>query len=170
MSAFDLACPACSKPFRSGSLVLFQDGEIIHIRCRTQALRLDAIEEVERAHVAQERSAQLLDEVARRREGHLPRLSSRRATCPVCAEMSTFTDWRPNAQWIAVEGCSCLGYLVAVHVLQERLPHLTATETLDLARRIRRVRVFGREAWITTANADPEEPLVVRTERPDRPT
>ena len=168
MSAFDdFVCSACSKPFRSGRLVLFQDGELMHIACRTRTLQLEAIEEVDRARVAQERSAQLLDEVTRRQRTHL---TTGHGACPLCGRGATVTDWRPNTAWIAVEGCSCLGFFADVRVYQERLPNLTATEKPDLAIRVRQVRVFGHEAWVTTANGDPRAPLVVRTERPDRPT
>jgi len=140
---------------------------MMHIAYRTRALRLEAIEEVERARVAQERSAQLLDEVTRRQ---LTNLTIVRGACPLCRYAATITDWHPNADWIAIEGCTCLEWFVAVRVLQERLPHLLSAEKQDLATRIRQVRMFGQAAWVTTATADPGDLLVVLTKRPDRPT
>src|SRR5262249_9700687 len=105
------------------------------------------------------------DEVTRRQ---CTRLTSGHGACPLCGHGATVMDWRPNTDWIAVEGCSCLGFFVEVCLYQERLPIITATEKLDLAIRVRQVRVFRDQAWVTTAKGDPGGTLVVRTERPER--
>src|SRR5262245_54175816 len=163
-AAFGPACPACSKPFRSGTLVLFLNGEFYHVGCQSRSLQVEAIQEVDRARMAQAQSARLLDEATRRRRGGR---TTMRGACPVCTHDATVTDWQ---NWIAIEGCECLGFFVQVCIIHERLPYLPTEERSLLATRVRRVRIFGQEAWVTTANGDPREPLVVRTERPDRPT
>jgi hypothetical protein len=55
-TAPDPACPVCSKAIRSGSVVLFEHGELFHVACRSRTLELTAIEEVDRAKAAEERA------------------------------------------------------------------------------------------------------------------
>ena len=70
------ACPICSKPVVSGSLVLFQHGELIHIRCVSHDLRIKTTQELERSKAAKaqaleaiERAARLIQEAQQRRRG-----------------------------------------------------------------------------------------------------
>ena len=59
-------CPACSKPIKPGSPVLYRHGELYHLRCVNGAAQLRAMEQVDRAKAltlaAQEiaRSSQLI--------------------------------------------------------------------------------------------------------------
>jgi hypothetical protein len=165
-------CPTCSKPIRSGTLVLFEHGEIYHVPCRSRALELTALEEVDRARATQARTANLLEDTARRRLRKSPRAPTRGAaqqgTCPVCRQRATLTDWRPSVDWMAIEGCACNGFFVWTGLLDSRLPALTTADRLSLSLRIREVRGSGHEAWCTTADGAGTGPLVVRTERPDR--
>jgi hypothetical protein len=72
----DPACPICSKPVESGSLVLFQHGELIHIRCVSHNLGIKTKEEWDRSKDAKaqaleaiERAARLIQEAQPRRRG-----------------------------------------------------------------------------------------------------
>ena len=74
----DPACPICSKPVQSGSLVLLQHGELIHIRCVSHNLDIKTKEEWERSKDAKaraleaiERAARLIQEAQQRRRGRL---------------------------------------------------------------------------------------------------
>jgi hypothetical protein len=88
--------------------------------------------------------------------------------CPICGDPATTTDWQPNLDWVVVEGCRCDGFFVQ-GVLRERLFRLTPDEREELGWRIRRFRSMRHEAWVTTLDGSTRGPLVVRTERPDRP-
>jgi hypothetical protein len=165
-------CPVCSKAIRSGTLVLFEDGEFFHVRCRSRTLELTAMDEVDRARTAKERAVRLLEDARRRRARAAsslpPHVPAKSATCPVCGEAATLTDWRPSVDWVAIENCSCQGYFLWAGVLEKRLPALAAAHRQELAARIRKVRAMGREAWCTTDDGTVQGPLVVRMERPDR--
>jgi hypothetical protein len=54
----DPVCPTCSKPVTSDSLVLFEHGEMYHVRCMSQAHQLRAINQADRARHAQAKSAE----------------------------------------------------------------------------------------------------------------
>ena len=49
-------CPVCSKPVRSGSLVLFQHGALIHVRCRRHALGVTIAETGDQSREARARA------------------------------------------------------------------------------------------------------------------
>jgi hypothetical protein len=61
----DPTCPVCSKPIISGSLVLYQHGEFLHVRCVNRTLGLKAMEEAERAKESQARAAEIQERAAR---------------------------------------------------------------------------------------------------------
>jgi hypothetical protein len=79
------------------------------------------------------------------------------------------TDWRPSVPWLAVEGCLCNGYFLWAQLTQRRLTQLTPEMRHNLSLRIIAVRATGSEAWCTTEDGTQTGPIVVRTERPDRP-
>jgi hypothetical protein len=105
----DPACPVCSKAIRSGSVVLFEHGELFHVACRSRTLELTAIEEVDRAKAAEERAARLVVEASRlraKRPADDHGLTSEAGSCPVCGHRATVTDWHPGLDWVVVEGCT----------------------------------------------------------------
>src|SRR5262245_28430387 len=164
----DPACPVCSKPVRSGSLVLFEHGEIFHVACRSRSLELAAMEGVHRAKTAQQRSLHLVEETSRRRARQRGEPLAKAGRCPICRYPATVTDWRPRVDWIAVEECRCNGFFALASVFEGRLPKLNAAERRDLSLRILKFRGMGLEAWCTTIDGTVDGPLLVRTERPDR--
>jgi hypothetical protein len=165
------ACPVCSKPVRSGTLVLYEHGDLYHVTCRARTLEANSREQVDRARVAKTRAVRLVEDAERRRgeraldSRHGP---TRKGTCPVCGQSATVTDWRPSIDWVAVEGCSCRGFFVWAGVYEGRLATLSDGDRLDLAIRIRKFRAMGHEAWCTTIDGTPKGTILVRTERPDR--
>jgi hypothetical protein len=92
-------CLICSKPLRSGTLVLYEHGELFHLACRSYSATLKAVEQVDRAITAQRVAARLVEETARRRAARQqdapngPGLA--RATCPFCSALASASDWRP---------------------------------------------------------------------------
>jgi hypothetical protein len=88
--------------------------------------------------------------------------------CPLCRQRATVTDWRPRADWLAIEGCSCGGYFLRAGLLSGGLG--SPAERLALAVSVRGFRAMDREVWLAMADGATGGPLVVRTERPDRPT
>src|SRR5262245_12556092 len=145
----DPACPICSKPVQSGILVWFEHGEAVHVRCRSKVLQRTALHAVDRSQMAQQRAAQLVDEVTTRRSR---RLRPRPRLCPVCMRASIVTDW---GEWSFVEGCPCGGFFASTMLLSERLPQFTAEERSTLVSRIQSFRVVGHEAWVTTMDGTP---------------
>jgi hypothetical protein len=89
--------------------------------------------------------------------------------CPLCGEWAIHVDWWPTADWIVVEGCACGGFFVAAHLVRARLPDLPAANREALAESVQKFRAMGEEAWCTTTDGRASGPLVIRTERPDRP-
>ena len=167
----DAVCPACSKPVRSGALRVLEDGAFYHVYCRSQQLRLQALEQVDRAQVAHARAASLTEEATRRRErATVPDGPGAAGLCPVCQEPARVIDWRPGADWLAIDGCPCRGFFVTGAALDGRLPSLTPLEREELAARIQGFRAMDREAWLTTADGARDGRLVILIERPDRPT
>src|SRR5262245_56667130 len=164
----DPICSICSKPVRSGSLVLYQGGEFFHVPCRSRATDLKAMEEVERARNAQGRALRLVDDTKRRRALHDP-TDRPPGSWPLCSQPATVTDWRPDLDWITVEGCSCGGYFLADGVLRRRVPAMSEAARAELTARIQEVRVSGHEAWLTTSDGGLNGPLIVQPGRPDRP-
>src|SRR5262245_33121401 len=70
----DPVCPLCSKPIKSGKLVMFQHGELFHVGCMNKATQLRAYEQKARAEAAyaaatqnQERAAELIKAAQRLR-------------------------------------------------------------------------------------------------------
>ena len=63
----DPACALCSKPIRSGGFIQIKVGEVVHIRCRSRQLQLDALNQVDQARLALERATDLVEETRRRR-------------------------------------------------------------------------------------------------------
>jgi hypothetical protein len=43
-------CLICSKPLRSGTLVLYEHGELFHLACRSYSAMLKAVEQLDRRH------------------------------------------------------------------------------------------------------------------------
>jgi hypothetical protein len=163
----DPQCPLCSKPVRSGSLVLFERDELIHVHCRSRAYHLMAMDGVEQAQVVRHRAAEVLRRVSGAPHVAAPRL---KAACPLCGHPAVVTDWRPVSPWLVVEDCPCGAFFIWADLTQSRLTRLTPAARRDLAARVRRVRRAGQEAWCTSRDGTVSGPLVVRTTRPDRPT
>lgn len=171
----DPACPACSKPVRSGSLVLFEHGELFHVSCRSRQLQLRALEQVDRAEAVREHAARRLEDAhrvrAERMQRHgLPKRPAATGVCPLCRGPATVTDWRPGMDWIVAEGCPCGDFFARARVVEERLPRLTTVDRQGLVLQIRAYRATRREVWLTTTDGTVDGPLVIRIERPDRPT
>ncbi len=163
-------CPICSKPVRSGTLVLYEQGDLFHVTCRSRMLVMKAIEQVDRAKTAQNRATRNLEDVERRRQltAGPRRLPAKLGLCPVCGQSATVTDWRTSVDWVAIEGCSCRGFFIWAGIYGGRVASLTEADRLDLSARIRKFRVMGHEAWCTTIDGTVNGAILVRTERPDR--
>ena len=120
----DSACPVCSKPIRSGSVVLFEHGELFHVHCRSRQLQLRALEQVDRAEAARERAARRLEDAhrvraERRIQRHgLPKRPRGAGVCPLCRGPAIVTDWRPGADWIAVENCPCGDFFAGARLVR----------------------------------------------------
>src|SRR5262245_46144814 len=166
----DPVCPLCSKPVRPGGLVVFEHGELFHVQCRSQQLRLRSLERIDHAEAAQKRAARLVDRASR---SHAARTRARAARdaeaswCPLCRQPATITDWRPRADWLAIEGCSCGGFFLRAGLLPGGLG--SAAERQALAASVRGFRALGHEVWLAHANDARGGPLTIRTQRPDLP-
>jgi hypothetical protein len=68
----DSPCAVCSKPIRSGSLVVYEHGELFHVACRSRRLALASIEHVDGAQTVGQRAVRLIDD-ARRSTGRMRR-------------------------------------------------------------------------------------------------
>ena len=163
----DPSCSICSKPVRPGAPIRFQHGEVFHLACLAKATQLNAIEQVDRARVAKETSARLLEDYGRAR-GERRRQRSANGACPLCGHAATIVDWRPSVDWVVVEDCPCDGFFIRAGLLDSRLPTLPGEERQELTRRVREFRAAGLEAWCTTS--DGGRALRVSSVRPDRPT
>ncbi len=165
----DLTCAVCSKPIQSG-YIQTQMGEVVHIRCRSEELRLKASEQQERARLTIE-LADLVEKAQRRSSTQSAGLTRQHDRCPVCTGPATLTDWRPNADWMTVEGCACLGFFVWTSLLDEgRLSRLTLEDRKILSERVRDLRATQTEAWLTTRDGTVMGALIIRTVRPYGPT
>jgi hypothetical protein len=153
----------------SGQLVLYDHGEFFHVGCRSRTIQSTAFDEVDRA----QRAVRRIEE-AKRHQASLgkarPRQSGEAGVCPVCGHPALLTDWRPTLSWMAVERCFCGGFFVWTALLQGRLDTLDAAARSGLSDRIRAHRAAASEAWCTTSDGTVSGPLVIRSERPDRPT
>jgi hypothetical protein len=163
----DPACHVCSKPIRSGSFVVYEHGELSHVFCRSRTYQLTSLEAVHRAKTAQKRASQVAED-ATRLQSVAHSLRARRDACPLCGQRTTLTDWQ-QLGWVAVEGCSCMGFFMATSLL-DRVRALTADERADIAARIRKFRSMTHEAWLCSTDGTVTGSLVVRTARPDSPT
>src|SRR5262245_57018521 len=134
------ACARCSKPIRQDTLVLYRDGELVHLWCRSRDLQLEAVEQVDRATRAQACAVRLLT------QRWAPGRKYRVTTCPVCGMAATVTDWRPRLHWVAVEDCDCSGFFLWVPLLP-RLLRMPAEARATLSERIGELRATGGEAW-----------------------
>jgi hypothetical protein len=86
--------------------------------------------------------------------------------CPLCREPADVTDWGPVAQWLAVEGCQCGGFLVWTPVWDRCLTYVSDIERKDLSERIRAVRARGSEAWVGPTDGQVTGPLGISKSRP----
>jgi hypothetical protein len=156
-------CPLCSKPIRSGSLVIFEHGEYFHVRCRSRAVELAAMDAAERADSGRARAASKIAKLAAR-QAHLAERGLR--GCPLCGEAAIVTDWRPSRlEWVVVEGCACGDFFVSAAVFKDRLPWMSHPEREALVARIRWFRSKGIEAWCTTIDGTVDGPLDIRQRR-----
>jgi hypothetical protein len=160
----DPVCVACSKPIPPGSFVVSEHGDLFHLGCRSWNAQLRSVEEVDRATRAQERNKRLREDMILLRAARRPRPEPTGA-CPLCGDAATLTDWRPTADWIAVEDCPCGGFFAWAPLLSERVRRLPARDRQDFARRIRAFRASGDEAWFATTDGTVAGTLVVRTQR-----
>jgi hypothetical protein len=167
----DPICPACSKPIRSGTLRHYDRAEFYHVYCRSRQLQLEALEQVNRPEATHAGAARLIEGTTRRSES-APQADRppEAGSCPVCRQPATVVDSRPSASWLVVEGCPCGGFFVAAEILEWRLPRLTTAGRMELSATIQGFRAMGREAWLMTADEGISGRLVIRIERPDRPT
>jgi hypothetical protein len=162
-SSTDPICSLCSKPVASGSVVVFERGRLFHVRCRSRELELTAMQNLERAERLKSQAAATVEEVTRRRASSTPRGV---ATCPLCGNLATITDWRPtHLAWVVVEGCPCGDYFVSAALFEHRLARLSEAERHTLASRVRWFRAKGAEAWCTTPNGSVDGPLDIRERR-----
>src|SRR5262245_24666542 len=168
----DPTCARCSKPVRSGGFLLSPTGEVLHILCRSRELQLEGLGASDRARIAIELAEALVEETTRRRQRAQPRRQVMPLqVCPVCREPATLTDWRPTIDWLAVENCACRGYFVWTPLLDAgRLVRLTAEDREVLSSRLSALRTTRSEAWVTTRDGTVTGALIIRSERPDRPT
>jgi predicted nucleic acid-binding Zn ribbon protein len=162
-------CSVCSKAIRSGMLVLYEDGQLFHLACRSRELRLHAMEGVADAQALRAHAATLLSDSTVGPRHPRPSRKSHSA-CPFCGRAATVTDWRPSVPWLAVEGCPCEGFFLWTGLTQGRLTKLSRDARGRVALQIRGIRASGREAWCTTDDGTPAGSLVVRGERPDQAT
>ena len=163
-------CAICSKPIRSG-FIYTKGSDAIHIRCRTQQLHLDALDQRDRARLAIERTTDLVEETRRRRSAQRTGRTRPHERCPVCRASATLTDWRPHANWMTVEDCACEGFFVWTPLLDDgRLTRLTPEDRETLSQRIRHLHGTKSEAWLATRDGTVLGALIIRTVRPDGPT
>ena len=166
----DPTCAIWSKPIRSG-FIHTKGGEAIHIRCRTQQLHLDALDQWDRTRLAIERATDLAKEKRRRRLAQNRGLTRQHDRCPVCRGPATLTDWRPHLNWMTVEDCTCDGFFIWTPLLDDgRLDRLTSEDREILGQRLRHLRATESEAWLATRDGTVMGALIIRTVRPDGPT
>jgi hypothetical protein len=157
-------CAECSKPIRLAHAVVYEQGESFHVGCLSRITLRRSLEVSDRAKTAQRRARLVRTQAVARSLRATP------GTCPVCGERAMLTDWRPRLNWVVIENCPCQGFFVQGDLFEARLSHLTEIEREQLAHRIGAFRAMGHHVWITTLRGTVTGPLVVRTERPDRPT
>src|SRR5262245_4183457 len=167
----DPVCVRCSKPVRDGFLVS-PTGEVSHIRCRTREFQLIALEEQDRARRAIERATKLVEETTHRRQRAQPRRQViPLRSCPVCNGSATLINWWPTLDWLAVEGCGCQGFFVWTPLLDDgRLARLSLDDRATLSQRIRAKHATRSDVWLSTRDGTVKGALILRDERPDRPT
>jgi len=165
----DPPCAVCATPIRSGGFFQTKMGEFVHIRCRIEEHRPRTTEQHDRARLAIERTTDLAEQTRRRSVASPRRLTQQDGRCPVCAGPATLTDWRPNADWMTVEGCACLGFFVWTSLLDaNRLARLTREDRETLSQRVQDFRAAQTEAWLTTRDSTVMGALIIRSERPEQ--
>jgi hypothetical protein len=87
--------------------------------------------------------------------------------CPVCLYPARVTDWRPVAQWLAIEGCPCGGFFLWKPLADRRLPDPRDEARHGLAGQIQTVRAAGTEAWVGTRDGLVSGLIVVPAQRPE---
>jgi hypothetical protein len=143
--------------------VVFEQGELLHVRCQSRELQLAAMQCIERAEHLESQAAALVEAGTHRPAALAPRSAG---TCPLCEHAATITDWRPtHLDWLVVEGCPCGGFFVSAALFEHRLPRLSEAERQTLAARVRWFRAKGVEAWCTTPNGSVDGPLDIRERR-----
>src|SRR5262245_261778 len=120
-----------------------------------------------RAEGAHERAARLVDHAKRGRAERTRSPATEASWCPLCRQPATITDWRPRADWLAIEGCSCGGFFLRAKLLSGGLG--SPAERQALAASVRGFRALGHEVWLAHANDARGGPLTIRTQRPDLP-
>ena len=144
-----------------------EHGDVFHVACRSQALRLRAIDGINRARTATARAAGWLDEAIERRTRRsvVRTKTPTLGTCPLCRQSAAVIDWRPGLDWLTVSGCPCGTFFVHAGLLDERLAAISPEVRETLCRSIQDFRAMKQEAWLTTTTGAPEGTLVVRTTR-----
>jgi hypothetical protein len=158
----DLTCPNCSKPIRDNSVVVVRQGELFHIRCRSAAVALEAMEAVDRAQRVTWRSQKLAADVVRRQADWTG--DPRPGVCPLCGQAMTVSGGQ-DAEWLIVAGCLCGGFFVW-NPLFHHLASLNAQERTALHHRIRSQHAQTREAWLATRDGLLAGPLIVSSAPP----
>jgi hypothetical protein len=159
----EVICPRCSKPIRDNSVVLLRQGELFHVRCRSQEVNLEAMETVDRAQRAWGHSAKLAAglvrlQIARSGSAHAGR-------CPLCGATATIAY--ASDEWTAVTECPCGGFFVW-GPLMPHLPRLPEAARTTLRAGIRALRRQGSEAWLSTRDGMLAGALVVLPGPPGR--
>jgi hypothetical protein len=126
------------------------------------------MEEVDRAKIAKARAVRLLKDAGRTQADTRATLGMM-TLCPLCGHPAVLKDWRPSLDWVCVKGCPCDGFFVVGRILDTRLPSLPPVDREEVLIRVRQFRAMGHEAWCGTTDGTVDGPLVVRTQRPDRP-
>jgi hypothetical protein len=158
----DPVCPVCSKLIAEGTFVILEHGELFHVRCRSQALHSESMEDSDAISGRPQRPVDLA-----RSSTQTPRVRQQQR-CPVCGEPATILDWRPSVPWLSIDGCACNGLFAWAPLLDGNLSALSPTDRATLCHQVQAVRKTGSEAWLTTRDGTPRGEIIIRDERPDR--
>lgn len=163
-------CAICSKPVVSGGFTRTTVGDVVHIRCRSRQIYLDAPDHANPARLAIEGATDLVEEARRRSAAERSKHTRQHDRCPVCVGPATLTDWRPHLKWMTVEDCPCDGFFVWTPLLDEgRLARLMPEDRGTLSQRLRHFHGTESEAWLATRDGTVMGALIIRTVRPDGP-
>src|SRR5262245_9054589 len=97
----DPICSLCSKSFRLGELGVYEPRAFVHVRCRSQAIRGQAIESVAHAQATREHAPPLSRSPAAAPLDHPRPKRLTEGACPFCGRRATVMDWQPSAPWLA---------------------------------------------------------------------